>query len=50
MKRFNKVINSDLYGEALPTGSTPYLFTKTDLLFLYWNARNFLNFFTFWDI
>ena len=30
---------SDLYGEALPTGSTPYLFTKTDLLFLYWNAK-----------
>ena len=23
VQRFNKVINSDLYGEALPTGSTP---------------------------
>ena len=24
-----------------PTGSTPYLFTKTDLLFSYWNAKMF---------
>lgn len=41
VQRFNKVINSDLCGEALPTGSTPYLFRKTNLPFLYWNAKIF---------
>ena len=44
VQRFKKIINSDPNGEALPTGSTPYLFTKTDLLFLYWNFE-FLYFF-----
>lgn len=41
VQRFKKIINSDPNGEALPTGSTPYPFTKTNLLFLYWNAKIF---------
>ena len=41
VQRFNKVINSGLYGEALPIGSTPYLFRKTDHLVLNWNAKIF---------